>query len=137
MQPLLITMGDPTGIGPELIIKSLLNGSFEQIIRPIHIVGDVDVLCHAGKIFDCKGRFERLDNGLYSVFFNDKKLIVHSRSKLSRTSVHYGQPDINCGRAMADYVEYAITRCLENTASGIVTPMKATSPSNRLSALNS
>ena len=28
-KPIIITMGDPTGIGPEIIIKALLEGAFE------------------------------------------------------------------------------------------------------------
>ncbi|MDX2493738.1 MAG: 4-hydroxythreonine-4-phosphate dehydrogenase PdxA [Desulfuromusa sp.] len=121
MQPLLLTMGDPTGIGPELIIKTLLDQSLEQINRPIQVVGDIAILCRAGKIFGCEGTSERLRDGLYSLHFGDKQLIVHSCSELDLTSIHYGQPDMTCGKAMADYVEYAIVRCLDKTAAGIVT----------------
>lgn len=121
MQPLLLTMGDPTGIGPELIIKALLDQSLEQINHPVEIVGDVGVLCRAGKIFGCEGKPEQLKDQLYSLSFGDKKLVVHSCSELPLLSVHYGQPDTDCGKAMADYVEYAITCCLDATAAGIVT----------------
>jgi len=121
MQPLLLTMGDPTGIGPELIVKTLLDQSFEQNPSPVEIVGDVGVLCRAGKIFGTEGTSERLKNGLYSLSFGDKKLTVHSCSDLERTSVHYGQPGTDCGKAMAKYIEYAISRCLDKTAAGIVT----------------
>ncbi len=121
MQPLLLTMGDPTGIGPELIIKTLLEQSLEQIRRPIQIIGDVGILCHAGKIFGCEAKPERLKNGFYTLSFGDKKLIVHSCSELDLTTVHYGQPDTDCGKAMVDYIEYAISRCLDETAAGIVT----------------
>ncbi len=121
MQPLLLTMGDPTGIGPELIIKTLLDQSPEQINRSIQIVGDVGVLCRAGKIFDREGTSEQLQDGLYALHFGDKRLTVHSCSELDLTSVHYGQPDTDCGKAMIDYVEYAIARCLDKSAAGIVT----------------
>ncbi len=121
MRPILLTMGDPTGIGPEIIVKALLNQSFEMLGHPIHVVGDVSALCRSGKIFGCEGRSERLKNGLYALFFGEKKLIVHPRSELDITSIHYGQPDISCGKAMADYVEYAIARCLDQSAVGVVT----------------
>ncbi|MEA3361959.1 MAG: 4-hydroxythreonine-4-phosphate dehydrogenase PdxA [Thermodesulfobacteriota bacterium] len=121
MQPLLLTMGDPTGIGPELIIKTLLDQSLEQINRPVQVVGDVAILCQAGKIFGCEGRSEQLKNGLYSLYFGNKQLTVHSVSELETSSVHYGHPETRCGKAMADYVEYAIARCLDKTAAGIVT----------------
>ena len=121
MQPLLLTMGDPTGIGPELIIKSLLEQSFEQIQHPIQIIGDVAVLSRAGEVFDRKGIPEPLGENLYSVHFGDKKLLVHSCSELDLASVHYGNPGHDCGKAMAAYVDYAISQCLEESAAGIVT----------------
>ncbi|MFK5926683.1 MAG: 4-hydroxythreonine-4-phosphate dehydrogenase PdxA [Desulfuromusa sp.] len=121
MQPLLLTMGDPTGIGPEIIIKVLLDQSLEQLNCPVEIVGDIGILCRAGKIFGSAGKSEQLGNGLYSLSFGDKKLRVHSVSELDITSIHYGQPETNSGKAMADYVEYAIARCLDKSAAGIVT----------------
>ena len=121
MQPLLITMGDPTGIGPELIVKALLARSFETIKRPIQIVGDVTVLSHAGKIFGCEGVSQRLEADLYALQFTDRKLLVRHCSDLDLNSLHYGVPDRHCGRAMATYVDYAITRCQDKDAAGIVT----------------
>ena len=121
MQPLLLTMGDPTGIGPELIIKALLDHAFEQVRYPVKIVGDVAVLSRAGEIFGGKGIPEQLEENLYSLQFGDKKLLVHSCSDLDISSIQYGAPDHHCGKAMATYVEYAISRCLDKTAAGIVT----------------
>ncbi len=121
MQPLLLTMGDPTGIGPEIIVKALLDQSLAQLNCPVEIVGDVGVLCDAGKIFGCAGKAEKQGNDLYSLSFGENKLLVHACSELQLASLHYGQPDIDCGKAMADYVEYAISRCLDKTAAGIVT----------------
>ncbi|WP_321393733.1 4-hydroxythreonine-4-phosphate dehydrogenase PdxA [uncultured Desulfuromusa sp.] len=121
MQPILLTMGDPTGIGPEIIVKSLLDQAFENLSHRIQIVGDVNVLCHAGKIFGCEGTVESQQGNLFSLRFGDKELLVHSCSELDIDAVHYGQPDVHCGKAMADYVEYAIAKCLDTEAAGIVT----------------
>lgn len=121
MQPLLYTMGDPTGIGPEIIVKSLLDKSFEHLNHQVQVVGDVNVLCHAGKIFACEGTVEQQNGNLYSLRFGDKELLVHSCSDLDADSVQYGKPDGHCGKAMADYVEYAISQCLDGAAAGIVT----------------
>ena len=121
MQPLLLTMGDPTGVGPELIIKVLLDHTFDDISHPVHVVGDVDVLCRAGKVFGLTGTITSEQNGLFSLQFGQQQLIIHGISTLDGAALHYGQPDTSCGKAMADYVEYAITRCLDKTAAGIVT----------------
>lgn len=121
MQPLLLTMGDATGIGPELIIKALLDRSFEPLNRPVHVVGDVGVLCQAGAIFACAGTAEQRGDNLYSLRFGEQRLMVHAASELAIAAVRYGQPDRACGKAMTNYVEYAIARCLDKTAAGIVT----------------
>ncbi len=121
MAPLLLTMGDPTGIGPELIVKALLDNSFLPFNTEIEVVGDINVLCHAGKIFNCEGKFTKLKGNRYRATFGEQQLLVHSISDLDPTSLQYGQPETNCGKAMADYIEYAIARCLDKTASGIVT----------------
>jgi len=38
-----ITMGDPAGIGPEVILKTLLRDDIYQVCRPI-VLGDINVL---------------------------------------------------------------------------------------------
>ncbi len=114
-------MGDPTGIGPELIIKALLDGAFEQLNYPIEIVGDPNVLFHAGKIFTANSTLEQLENNRYSISFDGKNITVHPLSNLDVTTLKYGKPDNDCGKAMAAYVEYAIACCLDNTAAGIIT----------------
>ena len=114
-------MGDPTGIGPELIVKSLLEQSFEPVQHPIQIVGDAGILCQAGEIFGVRGIPEMLEEDLYVLHFGDKKLLVRACSELNLSSTHYGSPDSSCGSAMAVYVEYAISRCLAGMAAGIVT----------------
>ncbi len=121
MKPLLITMGDPTGIGPELIIKTLLDQTFDLLSTPVEIVGDPKVLCRAGQIFNCEGSIETEQDNVCRLSFGGNKLIVHSLSHLNINTLIYGQPDATCGKAMADYVEYAIARCLDKTAVGIVT----------------
>lgn len=121
MQPLLITMGDPTGVGPELIVKTLLDGAFATVSAPVHVVGDIDILCRAGKIFDCPGQVTSERDGLFFLQFGERQLVVHGLSALDGSALKYGQPDTACGKAMADYIEYAIARCLDKTAAGIVT----------------
>ena len=121
MQPLLLTMGDPTGVGPELIIKTLLDHTFDGVSCPVHVVGDVGVLCRAGEIFGSTGEITSEQDGLFSLQFGRQQLVVHALSTLDTAALHYGEPDIACGKAMADYVDDAITRCLDKTAAGIVT----------------
>lgn len=57
-QPCLaISMGDPAGIGPEIILKALADPGVRQRIRPV-LVGDPDVLRSAASICKVKARLE-------------------------------------------------------------------------------
>ena len=114
-------MGDPTGIGPELIVKTLLAGGFDQLHRPLLVVGDPQVLLRAGRIYQSQGRLTASENGGKSLEFSGRHLQVQPISQLQVNSLHYGQPDDSCGRAMADYIEWALARCLDGSAAGMVT----------------
>ncbi len=121
MKPLLLTMGDPTGIGPELIIKALLGGAFERFQAPLQVVGDLGVLQRAAAVFGKVAAVEQIGIDHVQLTIDDRKIYLASISRLEADQLTYGQPDKACGRAMAGYVEWAVSRCLEGTASGIVT----------------
>src|SRR5687767_10609481 len=44
-----ISMGDPAGIGPEIIVKALLREKVRGICRPV-VVGDAAVIANAGRL---------------------------------------------------------------------------------------
>ena len=121
MQPLLVTMGDPTGVGPELILKALFDRAFEALQTPLRVIGDVGVLLQAAKIFGVRGEVQPEAENLFVLHFGEFCLEVEALSQLALDQLQYGQPDVSCGRAMAAYVERAATLCLEGSAAGLVT----------------
>ncbi len=121
MKPLLITMGDPTGVGPELIIKALLEGRFERVRTPLLVVGDPQVLLRAGQVFEIASEVRQLAAGRLEMRIDGRSLQLQPVSRLDADRLRYGQPDNACGRAMATYVEWAVARCLEGSAAGMVT----------------
>jgi 4-hydroxythreonine-4-phosphate dehydrogenase len=123
-RPLIITMGDPTGVGPELIIKALLAGAFEALSRPLVIAGDVGVLCRAARLFGLTARpATPLGDRLASqrLVLGDRQLAVRPLSALAAEALRYGAPDPECGQAMVDYVTWACDRCRSGEAAGMVT----------------
>ena len=121
MKPLLITMGDPSGVGPELIVKALLNGELDRFERPFQVVGDAAVLRRAAKIFNCQAELEQHSHESWTLHCGERSLQIVNLSYLDEEKVIYGQPQFACGRAMADYVEWAVARCLVGLAAGMVT----------------
>lgn len=122
LKPLILTMGDPTGVGPELIVKALLEGAFDRLGRPLLVAGDAGVLRRAAALFpvDCQ---ENYASGLVShrLSIGGRNLDVHALSALPAAELQYGRPTAECGRAMAEYVEWACNRCRQGFAAGMVT----------------
>lgn len=122
MKPLIITMGDPTGIGPEIIIKALLAGEFDCLAHPFLIAGDSGVLLRAARIFGSDGEIAAgttADEVL--LHLGSRSLRVQNLSKLDAAGLRYGAPDRDCGAAMLAYIEWACAACLTGRAAGMVT----------------
>jgi len=121
VKPLLITMGDPAGVGPELILKALLAGELDSCRRPLHVVGDAAVLQRSAQVFACAAELERDDQKNWLLHCHGRRLPVVNLSFLTEEQARFGQPQTACGRAMVDYVEWAVARCLAGLAAGMVT----------------
>ena len=120
MKPLIITMGDPTGIGPEIIVKACLAGEFDAY--PLLIAGDVGVLLRAARIFGIDGTIAAgatADEVLLRL--GPRSLRVQNLSTLDVAGLSYGAPDCACGAAMLAYIEWACAACLAGQAAGMVT----------------
>lgn len=123
-RPLIITMGDPTGVGPEIIVKALLGGAFDSLSRPLVVAGDTGVLRRAARLFGVTATLEALAGGglgTHRLTLGTRHLIVQPLSVLDAEFLHYGVPGAACGRAMLEYVVWGCDRCREGTAAGMVT----------------
>ncbi|PIV20100.1 MAG: 4-hydroxythreonine-4-phosphate dehydrogenase PdxA [Deltaproteobacteria bacterium CG03_land_8_20_14_0_80_45_14] len=101
-----ITMGDPTGIGPEIIVKALSMKEPFEACRPI-VFGDRAVLSKAIQMQNLSTTLEVIEkipeNG-----YLPQKIFLHPFSRLEVTSLRFGQPDRACGEAMVKYIEEAV-----------------------------
>ncbi|PLX86180.1 MAG: 4-hydroxythreonine-4-phosphate dehydrogenase PdxA [Desulfuromonas sp.] len=120
-KPIIITMGDPTGVGPELICKALHSGALDQLGKPLLVAGDPHVMLQAAQIFAPAAELNTADNGRFRLGIGHRALTIHPLSHLNPQTLRYGQPDRACGRAMADYIEWAADRCLTDEATALVT----------------
>jgi 4-hydroxythreonine-4-phosphate dehydrogenase len=114
-----ITMGDPTGIGPEIIVKALSEEELFQACRPI-VFGDREVLSRAIRIQDLSATIEvveKIPEGGYL----PGKIFLLPVSRLDITSLHFGKPDRACGEAMARYIEEAVKWVTKGALDAITT----------------
>jgi 4-hydroxythreonine-4-phosphate dehydrogenase len=123
-KPLLITMGDPTGVGPEIIVRAAGQGAFVGLSRPVVVVGDLAIMKRAAQVCGCEVAWRpesRVPLASGELVFSGRCLPLHERSGLDPAQQAYGRPDVCSGQAMADYISWACDRCIADDAAGMVT----------------
>jgi len=117
-----VTMGDPAGIGPEIIVKALPREDISKVCRPI-IVGDVALLRRVSKRVGPRSFHVMANPGDISERPGTIDVVPVSDLK---NSVTPGRPTRDGGTAMVDY----ILRAVEMATSGQVAAM-VTCPINK------
>jgi 4-hydroxythreonine-4-phosphate dehydrogenase len=98
-----ITMGDPNGIGAEVIVKALLCSEIQSLCVPL-VFGDAQILEEAKKL---------------TCISNEVKVI--SITKLDREGSRPGRPDRKAGEASLLYIKEAVQFALDGKVDAIVT----------------
>lgn len=114
-----VTMGDPVGVGPEIIVKSFSQKSLFETIRPV-VLGDIDILKRAREVLNSDIVINPVENpatGGYQQGIID----VIPLSSLKREQTLYGRPTEETGRAMTHYILKAIDLAMEGFLHAVVT----------------
>lgn len=118
-QPLIaIAMGDPAGIGPELIVKVLADESLRQRCRPV-IIGDIGVMRHNAAALGSPLRFRPLDEIARAQFSPD------AIEALNPPGFRLGPPlppavHPKLGEAAGRYLELAFQLAMQSQVDGVV-----------------
>src|SRR3990170_2705859 len=99
-----ITMGDPTGVGPEVILKALTDRNIRQLCTPV-VLGDEAVLEFVSA--KCK--------------LQSANCKVINLSNLNPPKLKPGRPDKICAKAMMTYIEEAVCMAMAGDVDAIVT----------------
>ncbi len=114
--PLTITMGDPTGIGPEIVAKLLVH---HKPSNPVIVAGDPGVLRNAISIIDAVCRVDTIDC-VEDARFRDGSIVVLQTSALDPLP-EIGAVSAQGGRSAFDAIVKAIGLARAGKVSGIVT----------------
>ncbi len=115
MRPgLAITMGDPAGVGPEILLKVLRDGEVSEICEPL-VVGDGPFLEGMGRRLSIPVRFEG-----DTIDVAGSRYRIVSPSRLGGKVVP-GKPMREASLASIRYIEEAVRMALEGKVHGIVT----------------
>jgi 4-hydroxythreonine-4-phosphate dehydrogenase len=111
-------MGDPAGIGPEVVLKAAAEEEVRAVCRPV-IIGDAQLLAHNARTLDLQCGYEivRRDERLPDEI--SEPLIFH----LDNIKGHV-EPGIEsgaAGKAAAGYIEAAVELCAAGSIDAIAT----------------
>lgn len=113
-----ITMGDPAGIGPEVVLKAVAEQEVLDVCAPV-IVGDAQLLAHTARTLDLQCGYEvvRHDESLPDDF--RAPVIFHLNN--IESSVALGLESAAAGRAAAEYIKAAVDLCGAGSVDAIST----------------
>lgn len=113
-----IAMGDPAGIGPELIVKVLADKSLHERCRPF-IIGDLQVMRDNASTLASPLRFEPLDD-LAHAQFEPSRIEVINPPGFSLGAVPPPAVHPKLGEAAGRYLEFAYRLALQGQVNGVV-----------------
>jgi 4-hydroxythreonine-4-phosphate dehydrogenase len=117
MRHIAITMGCPVGIGPEIIIKLFSQANPFAEYQPV-VLGDIGVLQNCADMLKIKAEFQAWQPQIPT---QTGQIPVVELSDLNTHELIWGQPTIDTGKAMVDYIKKAVSLVLDGTFSAMVT----------------
>lgn len=118
-----ITMGDPAGIGPEVVLKAVAEREVLDVCAPV-IIGDAQLLAHTARTLDLQCGYEivRRDEQLPEQINSPVIFHLDNIGGIVEPGVESGA----AGRAAGEYIEAAVELC----AAGMVDAI-STAPINK------
>lgn len=113
-----MTMGDASGVGPEIIVKSLLNKHLYEQSHPI-VIGDVKMLKRAAELLDTEITIKQVnENSDFTTRFGE---IACYDLDLLPVDLPFGKVSSEAGNAAFEYLKTAIELANEGRIDAICT----------------
>ncbi|MEI6305389.1 MAG: 4-hydroxythreonine-4-phosphate dehydrogenase PdxA [Deltaproteobacteria bacterium] len=119
-QLLAITMGDPCGVGPEIIAAALGQAQVNLICRPF-VVGDPAAMERALEICGSSLVLSEIAQPEEAHLAPEGSLPLLALSRLANADITYGKPTIASGDAVYNYICTATHFCLDGRVAAMVT----------------
>jgi 4-hydroxythreonine-4-phosphate dehydrogenase len=114
-----ITMGDPAGIGPEIIVKAMGEQTVFAQSRPV-VLGDEGILSDAARWLKAPVKIKRIEEPEEGVFRRGILNLI-SLTDLSREEVPLGAPRSQGGAAAYRYIERGVQLAQRGSVDALVT----------------
>lgn len=113
-------MGDPAGIGPEIIIKALADPEIYEICRPV-VVGDAGAMARALRITGLPCRLVEVGPDSLSAPGRCGEIKLIPVTALSEADMQFGKPTAAAGDAVYRYIVEAAKLCTDRNAAAMAT----------------
>lgn len=116
--PLLLTMGDPCGVGPEIVAKAVVRGA-----RDLVVIGDVDVMRRALALVDPRWPIAELESPAQIERCPPRclPLVVPPALPAELAALPFGRVDARAGTAAAACIEAAVRWLRRGEGAAVVT----------------
>lgn len=115
-----IPMGDPAGVGPEIVLKALAQPIENQKGVPL-VIGDLAVLEEVRRRLSIQVKLEKVSD-ISNISFHDDVIPVFDPEVVTDVSdLRVGEVSALAGRAAVAYIQKAVDLCMDGSASGIAT----------------
>ncbi len=115
-----ITMGDPCGIGPEIIIKALQIPGIATICVPL-VIGDRLALERALLVCNSALKIQEITTVEDVRHVPEQHIPLLALSHMTEADIVYGAPSIAAGDAVYRYICHAARLCLDGQVAAMVT----------------
>lgn len=114
-----IPIGDPAGIGPEIVLKALCDNTVHGFCRPL-VIGDYGVVANVLKLCGLRPKIhvtEQPAGGHYQPGTVD----LIDLGNIDLTALAVGRPQAMCGTAAFSYIERSVELAMAGSVDGIAT----------------
>jgi len=114
-----VTLGDIAGIGPEIVVKSLLVQRVYGKCRPV-IIGDTRVVTQAARISGLHPKINSV-NAATECEFKHETIDVLDLHNVDPSRIRIGKINVEAGKAAAQYIHEAVKLALQKEIHGVAT----------------
>ena len=111
-------MGDPAGIGPEVVLKAVAEDEIKRVCVPV-IIGDAQLLAHTARTLDLQSGYDIIRTG---ESFPDQlsEPVIYHLDNISGP-IEPGIESGAAGKAAAGYIEASVELCAAGSIDAIAT----------------
>jgi len=111
-------MGDPAGIGPEVVLKAIAEEEIRRLCIPV-IIGDAQLLAHTARTLDLQSGYDivRVEEPIPDLL--TEPIIFHLDNIIG--PIEPGIESGAAGKAAAEYIEAAVGLCAAGSVDAIAT----------------